>query len=88
MRRATYVLMAVNALLWGGLSVMGALMLRSIEPNRAQIIWYGVYPTAALAMALLFPIWPLRAREESLAVGALLGTLGLMPVYLFFYRGG
>src|SRR5438552_4113974 len=57
MRLATYVLMGVNALLWGSLALVGGLWLRGMTPNRGQVVYYFVYPSVVLMLALLFPIW-------------------------------
>jgi hypothetical protein len=87
--------MALNILVWGGLSWMGAGLLEGAAsqdlagyPNAGQIIYYLTLPLLILALSLGRPLWRLRKQRDNLGVGTLCATLALLPVYLFPYTGG
>jgi hypothetical protein len=89
------ILVAFNVLLWGGMSLLGVSLLQGVAaqhalgyPNAGQVSYYLAFPFVLLVASMARPIWLLRGGKKNLGIGALIGTLAVLPVYLFSYTGG
>ena len=95
MRRVTYVLLALNIVMWGGLLWIGVGLIRGVinqhapgYPNPGQEMLCLGFPAAALIIEVLPTIWLLRIGKEIFAIPLLLLSLGVLPFYLVGYSGG
>ena len=95
MRIAAYLLAALNLVLWGVLSVVGAAYIWTISrqgahayPNAAQIVLWLIIPVVISALSLGRPILRLRAGERNLGIGTLIATLLLLPFYAPIFAAG
>jgi hypothetical protein len=88
-------LVALNVIFWGGFSLLGVSLLQGVAaqhaagyPNAGQASYYLAFPFVIFVASLARPLWLLRCGRKNLGIGALIGTLAILPIYLFSYTGG
>jgi hypothetical protein len=95
MKKTPLFLMALNILVWGGLSWIGWGLIRSVEarhaagyPNLGQIEYYLVLPLLMLSVSLVPGAFLGQTRWSSLAtIWCSLTLIAVVP-YLLPYSGG
>ena len=95
MKKTPLILMALNILVWGGLSWIGWGLIRSVEarhaagyPNLGQIECYLVLPLLMLSVSLVPGAFLDQTRWSALATIWCSFTLIAVVPYLLPYSGG
>lgn len=95
MKKTTYVLMAINVILWGYFVWSGLDGIRSVQaqhvrgfPNHQQIELYVIFPLLMVATSLVFPILLRRTRWSGISTGVLITVLVLLVPFGCVYTGG
>ena len=95
MKLTALILIAVNGLVWGGLSRMGWNLVKNVEsqhvpgyPNSGQILYYVIVPLVMLSVALVPAAFLSQSRWAALGNVWSAVTLILVLPFLFLYFGG
>jgi hypothetical protein len=92
MRIASLVAFALNAIVWGGFTVLGIEIavdqLARGYPNWDRYIYYAAFPSFMLCIILIRVIFGLWAGKQNLGLGTYCATLAVFPFWVTPYTGG
>jgi hypothetical protein len=95
MKRSSYILMAINLIVWGYFVWSGLDDMRSMGAqnfygysSKEQFDYYVIFPVIMLVLSLALPIFLHRMRWHRLGMASQIATLLALLPYFPFYTGG